>query len=109
LSYIAPIIFLIRNFDDIKLFIGDEVLKIYVDKLSEYKQQFLYLKLIQTDGIMSWDQIVNLRTKIVPQYKYGFYHLLISLYTCIHPMRDDFGLVKIIANDTHLKTLITLM
>ncbi len=102
LSYIAPIIFLIRNFDDIKLFIGDEVLKIYVDKLSEYKQQFLYLKLIQTDGIMSWDQIVNLRTKIVPQYKYGFYHLLISLYTCIPPMRDDFGLVKIIANDTQL-------
>ena len=102
MTYIAPIIFIIRKFADIKQFIGDEVLKIYTDKLSEYKQQYLYLKMIQSDGVMSWDQIVELKTKIEPQYKYGFYHLLISLYTCIPPMRDDFGSVKIIPNDTQL-------
>jgi|UniRef100_A0A6C0BLX4 hypothetical protein len=102
MAYLSAIIFIIRKFDEIKTVIGDDVLQFYVDALSQYKQQYLYLRSSQTEGNVPWDQIIDLKTKIDSQYRYGMYHLLISLYTCIPPMRDDFGCIRIITNDTQL-------
>lgn len=104
MTYIAPIIFIIQKFDEIKIMVNNEIISIYKDKLNEYKQIYTYVKMNKNDGIMAWDQIVKLRTQIEDKYKYGIYHLLISLYTLIPPMRDDFGLVKIIINDNLLNT-----
>lgn len=105
MSYISPIMFVIRNFDEIKQFVGEEPLRVYTEKLAEYKQYYDYLKMNKTEGILSWDQIVDYRTKIDPKFRYGLSHLLISLYTCIPPMRDDFGLVKIISDDSQLNDM----
>jgi hypothetical protein len=96
IPYISAIIFLIRNFDTIKTLVPESTLKYYLDNMKDLRDEYADLKMIHPDGLLSWDQIVSLRTKISDSDRYGLYHLLISLYTCVPPLRDDYGLVKLV-------------
>ena len=102
-SYVSAIIWLIENVQIIKDVISENNKKYYTDQNKLFKQ--MYPKTNKTEGKLSWDQIIELKTYIEPKHKYGLYHLLLSLYTCIPPMRDDFGCVIIVENERQMNII----
>jgi hypothetical protein len=96
ITYISAIIFLLSHFEQIKTLTSDTLLNYYKEEVASLKTIYMPVQMEKTDGILSWDQITSLRTKIKPEHRYGLYHLMLCLYSCIPPMRDDFGLVHII-------------
>lgn len=95
-TYISAIIFVLSHFEHLKTLTSDKLINYYKDQVASLKSMYISEQLSKTDGVLPWDQIVTLRTKIAPKQRYGLYHLMMCLYTCIPPMRDDFGLVHIV-------------
>jgi hypothetical protein len=65
-------------------------------KMSEAKQA----DKANNDVCIPWEKIVRLRTQFAKNEPYSQKHLLLSLYTYIPCMRDDFGSIKLICNTT---------
>lgn len=94
-DFINSIIFIINHFENIH--IDDEVRDIYITTSKEYLKNKTNKKI---NYKYAWDYIVKLRTTLDKGFKY----FIVSLYSLIPPMRDDFGLVKIAQNDTNINT-----
>lgn len=98
---ISPIITLAKYSELFKQYIAPEIIEQYRQaiklaiKASEKKQS----DKANNDTCTPWESIVKVRTKLAKNEQFSQRHVLISMYTYIPCMRDDFGNIQLLYQD----------